>query len=303
MWQATIREYYEPQSVVLGLELLRDWSQSRVIRLHVSISGRNRTLYAKQAHVGMERELAIYQLAGQVAAFPAPKGMLVSVEGTKWLLLEEACGTRLANSMPEDYIRAVTYLAEFHETAQHQGWAKKAGLTVCLPGRLSLIIEGIFPAINNSIQDGTFSGVDQVLLSSVHHAVKQHKQYIIDQLIGFPRSLVHGDCHSGNIFLHSEGIHLVDWGSATLAPGLLDIVGLVDVALRMNENIGDAYLILKTYWFGLSETTRTAYESLDKAWQLLSMIRALLELEWFVTTGEDYGNRVNRELNIIERYL
>ena len=81
----------------------------------------------------------------------------------------------------------------------------------------------------------------------------------------------------------------------------MDIVGLLDVAERMGEKCGEKEAVLDAYWTSLPHADRQKYESLDAATRTLSLCRALLELGWFVSTDDDYGERSNRELATIVR--
>ncbi len=57
-------------------------------------------------------------------------------------------------------------------------------------------------------------------------------------LASFPLTLVHGDVHPGNILKSSEGFVLIDWGTARIAPAMLDIANMVE----MGSNEWDIYL-------------------------------------------------------------
>lgn len=296
-WQRVVSERFN-QGVVLAVETVRDWSQSRVIRLKLQTGSKVKVLYAKQAHLGLEQECALYSLAAITPGFPAPRGSKVLVNGEAWLLLEAALGTRLCDTSPECYVRAVEYLAEYHEKAAQANWAEALGLSDKLAG-IPAVASGIAPKLKNLVNSGQFSGLDLELLDRVTLALAR-EQLALSHL---PVTLAHGDCHNGNVFLSPWGIHLIDWGSAARAPGLLDIVGLVDVALRMQNDLGCVDGLLRGYWSCLSSATRRQYKSLDDACRLMRIVRALLELEWFAGTREDYGSRANRELLILNECL
>lgn len=302
-WQEVIVKWRGADITVIEVELLREWSQSRVLRIKAQVNSKDYVIFAKQAHVGLDTEIAIYSLAGRVRVFPAPEGTCVNVDGTEWLILKEADGTRLAKSAPSNYRKAAEFLASFHELASLEGWSKTASLTHDLNDHVARLLGHIAEDLKQTVQSGQFTCVDLELVEAVQHAVVRQGPELIRRLSLLPTTLVHGDCHSGNIFLTDDGIQLVDWGSAIVAPGLLDIVGLVDVAERMNERAGDIEGIISAYWLQLSSGTRSAYGNFEEAWRVLRIIRALLELEWFTKTEDDYGSRANRELSIICRCL
>ena len=186
-------------------------------------------------------------------------------------------------------------LASFHERAAVCAWTEKiAGLAdlTTLPGLAHQVLD----ATRSRIAQGVYSGVDCALLNLVSGELLSGwppRARLIPQM---PSTLVHGDCHSGNMFLSSDGMQLIDWDSAALAPGLLDLVGLVDVAQRMKESVCEKAALRAAYWQTLSSATRAAYGSIEESWVALHVLRALLELKWFAHTGEDFGDRVQREL-------
>ena len=107
-----------------------------------------------------------------------------------------------------------------------------------------------------------------------------------------------------NLFLTSEGgICLIDWASACIAPGLMDLAALVDVTLRMDEQDIHEPDVLAAYFDELSQSEREAYGNRDRAWDVCRSVRAFLELEWFATTGDDYGQRIQKELILLCAFL
>ena len=69
---------------------MRDWPESKVLRLAAVIANEPRTFYAKQTRNGMEQEVALYHLAQTEKDLPVPAGKLVLLAGEQWLLLETA---------------------------------------------------------------------------------------------------------------------------------------------------------------------------------------------------------------------
>jgi aminoglycoside phosphotransferase (APT) family kinase protein len=60
-----------------------------------------------------------------------------------------------------------------------------------------------------------------------------------------PRTLVHGDMHDANIIVGDAGATIVDWGTARLAPGILDVANIAALGsanhrryLRACERLG-----------------------------------------------------------------
>lgn len=280
-------------------DVVRDWSQSRVLRLQVGTDQGMRTVFAKQAPDGLDLEVEVHRCLAVVPEFPAPAGVHALIGGQEWLLIMQAEGTRLAEAAREQYLSAAGCLAGFHEQAARENWAGAIGLTAALSEQIGRLLVSIPAIVQELVLSGQFTSVDSALLAAVKRMLAAHGASLIRHLDSFPSTLCHGDCHGGNLFIGEAGVQLIDWGSATRAPGLLDLVGLIDVAVRMGNDMGDVTLIIDAYWTSLSEQTRQAYGSRDRAWSVLRVTRALLELEWFARDGDDYGTRANRELGII----
>lgn len=122
-----------------------------------------------------------------------------------------------------------------------------------------------------------------------------------------PPTLVHGDYHDGNILIRpTQGgeeagqLVIVDWDSAGLDSGFFDLVSLCDVAGRMGTFRPDRTRIMEAY---LRERcaggTRPRDDVVEMEWRRCCLLRAWGELRWFSETGEDFGDRVGREVGII----
>ncbi|MHB9112924.1 MAG: phosphotransferase family protein, partial [Thermoleophilia bacterium] len=216
---------------VVGVTELRDWSESRVIRVEGEREGRPVTLYCKLARSGADRELAVYHFAAAHPGFPAPRSFFVEDGDDEWLVLEKAEGERLADLRgPGHYLTAARALASFHTRAA--GWladsdppsqalqAAIEDLTATLPG----LAASALAATRRRAADGTSAGADLSLLGQVEELTHHRLPDVIPDIQRFPIALIHGDCHSGNLFLTGDGrLSLIDWSSAGLGPGLLDL--------------------------------------------------------------------------------
>lgn len=304
LWQEQIAAWLKQAVTIEDVFELRDWPESKVLRFTGAVADEQRTFYAKQSRTGMEQELAVFPLVESDKDFPAPRGKLILLAGEEWLLMEDARGIMLAHSSdPKHYLLAVRALARFHELGCTREWRAQLQKLVDLRERLPVIADSVLGRVDERVQSDIFMGVDLELLDSVRRKLASSWCEVQARLNSYPVSLVHGDCHGGNVFLANEKICLIDWGSMTLGPGLLDLVGLIDVAIRMGDQIGNWHELLTAYWSELLPNTRQAYGDMDEAFQMLRVCRALLELEWFVRSGEDYGSRANRELKIVHGCL
>lgn len=303
-WQKSIAVRLGKSVTITDIRTIRDWSESRVMRIVAAIDGEAPCVYyAKLAHSGFSTEQAVYRLASHTLSFPAPHGTVMKINGQEWLLLHEARGRRLANCSPQEYRIAAALLAKFHELGAQSAWAEQAGASVSLPKRISIVAMPLFNRLKELVTTKAFTNVDNILLELVTRHLETFLPQLISHLSTMPLTLVHGDCHSGNIFICDDRIELVDWGGAFAAPGLYDVVALIDVAQRMSEPLDSPSEIVDAYWECISNETRQAYGVQQTAWKMLRITRALLELDWFMTTGEDYGDRANRELTIIRDNL
>ena len=83
----------------------------------------------------------------------------------------------------------------------------------------------------------------------------------------------------------------------------MDIAALVDVTLRMDDQSFNESDVLSSYLTHLSRSDREAYGNPERAWIVCRSIRAFLELEWFAASGDDYGQRAQRELTLLHGFL
>ncbi|MCK5115135.1 MAG: aminoglycoside phosphotransferase family protein [Candidatus Aegiribacteria sp.] len=287
---------------------IRDWSESRVIRVEGTRCGKPAISYLKWFPRGGDTELAVYNFAGQHASFPAPGATAVMVEGKEWLLLDCADGTLLADiaraDTPEAYIATARRMARFHMQAIGDGWTSEMSGLGTLKVRIEALSTSVLKDLRRMVSEGKYHGVNLSLLSLVETASAQLWPELTEDFRSYPDSLIHGDCHYGNLFLTpQDGICLIDWGSASLAPGLMDLAALVDVTLRMDEQDIHEPDVLAAYFDELSQSEREAYGNRDRAWDVCRSVRAFLELEWFATTGDDYGQRVQRELTLLRAFF
>ncbi|MGE5652860.1 MAG: phosphotransferase [Bacillota bacterium] len=299
-WQQIISDWLAEPVEISGVDELRDWSQSRVLRITVKTNRDQRIIYAKQSRSEHATEATIYQLAGQVKGFPAPKAKNTVINGEEWLLIEEAAGEQLARCREiSRYRDAVIGLAAFHQQSLDEQWLDHLSGLDSVVQRLNELSQTAISAVQACATKGIFTEVDHALANQVQTHLATSWQSICAELASFPVSLIHGDSHSGNIFTSGQAIQFVDWGSAARAPGMIDLVGLLDVAARMRNEIGSHDELKEIYWAQLSPEARRHYGSLGRAYRILQICRSLLELDWFSRTTDDYGRRSNRELQII----
>jgi len=287
---------------------IRDWSESRVIRIEGTRYGKPSVSYLKSSAGNRDIESAVYRFAGLHPSFPAPRADILMLEGEEWLLLDRAEGILLADipsaDAPNAYLAAARRIASFHKKADEDGWTAKLSCLDNLKGRIETLPISILKDLHRLMAKGIYTGVNPSTISQVETVFAQYWPELTEDFRRYPESLIHGDCHYGNLFLTPEGgVCLIDWGSASVAPGLMDLAALVDVTQRMGDKEINEQDVLATYFDELSQSEREAYGNPERAWNVCRSVRAFLELEWFSTTGDDYGPRAQRELILLCSYL
>jgi len=134
----------------------------------------------------------------------------------------------------------------------------------------------------------------------------------------FPNILVHGDYHDGNILIRTpksgEAIApeppspfaIVDWDSSRWDSGFFDLVSLFDVSERMGTFRLNPEEVIGIYLDSCADTfsdTDLCMSSAKAEWRRCRALRAWDELKWFSETGEDFGDRIVREIEIIRTHV
>ncbi len=304
LWREVIANWLGEPVIMCEAHELRNWSQSRVLRISIVAGGTQRVIYAKQARAEHAREATIYQLAAHVEGFPAPRAFSTVMDGEDWLLIEQAAGEQLSRcGQISRYHDAIKGLAAFHQQSLDEHWLDRLIDLDHLVQQVDGLAGTAIATAQARAAAGVFTALDHPLATRVQDQLAKRWPVIHDELARYPQSLIHGDCHSGNIFIQDARIQFVDWGTAAVAPGLVDLVGLLDVAARMKDEIGSHEALKELYWVQLSAEARQRYGNLARAYQVLRIVRSLFELDWFSRTYDDYGGRANRELAIISEAL
>jgi hypothetical protein len=341
--RTTIEEVLEAAGIRGGerpVEVLRDGFPSYVIRVSTTtFSGCPTVIMKACPHSSREPDIL---LCLDRAGFSVPNILDVRQgEGFRVVIMEDI-GTDALHKRrdPEWYMRAVQEIAKIHKrfdlsmsdvVAPERMPAISgfpAGLAAILPRYdLDKWTGAVREAVDGTVQrlkDGTYRGFTpaeiDALVSVLGSLATDTLSALGDRQESYKRqssatepsaqTLVHGDFHDGNVLVRSSPdraicqFAFVDWDSARLDSGFFDLVSLYDVAERMETCRLDPETMIATYldarW---PDGERPDASVAETEWQRCRMLRAWDELRWFSTTGDDFGDRVRREVGIMRRTL
>lgn len=227
-----IRRIFDENVQVNDVQEIKNWSESKVIKIIATFEGSPRSYYAKwsRSGVGHNCEEAISRLSTSERAFPAVAGGAFSLDGQGWLMQRDVEGIQLAaRNDTASYKVAVEQLALFHDAGAQRGWYKKIPGIPNMHAQVQELRHSVFDDVRGAMARECFTGVNLAHLLATEEQLNSDWSALSSLLHRFPQTLVHGDCHSGNLFLTGDGICLIDWSSPMVAPGMLDLVGLLDV--------------------------------------------------------------------------
>ncbi len=213
-------------------------------------------------------------------------------------VLEPAPGQMLFRVREKElYLRAVRELARFHRRGAEERWPDQLRQLGAVQDQVERLPDEALLATRRRVEAGRYTVVDVPLLNRVEERLARVWPVVAAAVRAYPATLIHGDCHDGNLFVTDDGqITLIDWSPAATGPGLLDLAALVDVAERMGDALCRADEVAAVYF----EAVGPGYGGNPAlGWGHVRMVRALLELRWFAATGVE----ANRELRLLERYL
>ena len=293
---------------ILRREVIRHWSESRVEKVIASRDSGQFSIILKHVKP-QDPEPRVHKaigsaLTGGQHSPPVPCLLAVVNRGSDVVMLMEFVeGQILAeDATQENYRTAVAQLADIHGRYWCQDKALQAfDVPVFGEGLFKQRAEEAIAGCRRQISRGVYTGITEEDLNTAGSALSDYVDSI-EFLAAQPRTLTHGDFHYGNVFLRQGGgIAITDWGSAAAGIGLTDVIALIDVSRRMGKPVPDEADLVSLYH---EETVRrvgkwVADADYRRLVGLCRVFRALEELRWFNGTGDDYGRRATRELEII----
>jgi aminoglycoside phosphotransferase (APT) family kinase protein len=194
-----------------------------VLRLLCKYEGASSN-YAFGHHGGVSYEAEIYDRVLDVTVAPAPRlhGTFVDpLHGGKCLVLEYLDGATRLDLTPDSGAAAVAAarrLGEFHATTEHRDQSEWA----------TIIKTYDHDYYNGWAQrTASFSGEGQQSYSWLSALCAEYES-AVRLLLARPQLVAHGECYPMNILVRATATYLVDWESAALAPGEIDLAALTE---------------------------------------------------------------------------
>ena len=311
-----------------SVEVLRDGSPWYVLRASLSEDARHASVILKTCALTSREPEITASLSGVLECVPRVL-RVGGGSGFRVMMLEDFGRRGLYEcATPETYMEAVKVLGGIHRRFEGDseqctgiaGLVPPRGLTEW-PASLQLIptygrkewastLAAAARLTSMRFADGTYRGTISRGARRLPDSLKCLLRRSLDMLddtwgcgLTMPSTLVHGDFHEGNILLRdgegSPKFGLIDWGDARRDCGLIDLVSLIDVAHRMKAVKLDEEQVLSWYLAVRNGSSALVTPEVQAEWNLAWVLRAWMELRWFADSGEDFGERADREIGII----
>jgi hypothetical protein len=174
---------------------------------------------------GHRREVLVYRrlLEGQRFGAPALYASVYDEAGGRyWLFLEDVGRRTVAEGDLPDWAGAVRRLAELH--GPYLGRADDLRALGCLGERGAGYYHFLAGRARRNLQQAE---AGQALAR--FDALLAGFEYVVAHLVSQPQTLVHGDIHPDNFLLQpGHRVRLLDWETASVGLGALDLVRLLD---------------------------------------------------------------------------
>ncbi|MGQ9630538.1 MAG: phosphotransferase family protein [bacterium] len=281
--QKLLRDIYDVSIVNLSRKYLKRWDLSCVELLKFTNDiGISLTLILKTVAPPWDREVDIYvETFPRLIKFMPDLIMTFRDDETQNLsfFLENISGVLLRDSLsPESVERAAESLATIH--------FKSRGILNRLERRKvpSLASREDYEAWFDRLV-GDLANIGLLSSEGSARPLRERLDDALENILGLPITLVHGDLYADNIIITAEDVKFIDWGSAFIGGGFLDVVSLTSPDERKNgdirpfrENIIRAYV--RTYRdLGGENLSRF---NLERTIASGEWVRSLRDLSWLV---------------------
>ena len=199
---------------------VRMWSLSAVLRTPVAGAADDESVWFKATCDWFRAEPAITEVLGTFAADHIPT--LVAVDRERaWMLMEPLPGPDLRDH-PEHAPMAASAVAS---TQIRSVGHLKALISAGCPDRtLQPTLDAFHGLVHDSVELAVLTPVERAAAVVAEPWIAER----ISELFAstFPSTIVHGDCHLGNVAAHGDGAVLFDWTDGCVGHPFLDGVHL-----------------------------------------------------------------------------
>jgi thiamine kinase-like enzyme len=215
--------------------LLHHWSLSRVERLSFR-SPLLPDLIFKSTLPPLQRELDIYEgLLKDSPTWAANFYGYVWNGDELWMFLEDVGSVTLQNQPAEENLWKVTNLLAGLQVAfqrEVSSWELQSRIRLKVMDYHTYVEEArqAFSFTKTLVDEGKFKKIDARGLQKLETVVNMYEKVAL-ALVGAPQTLVHGDFNPSNIAFAGDRIVLLDWATAYIGTGLIDLVDLANFAI------------------------------------------------------------------------
>lgn len=301
------------------VQVLRSGVPSYVLRVRPPGTQGADSVIVKCCRPGSREPEVMQRLSRDLHSVPAVLNV-VEGEGFRVMLLEDIGDDRLCDRPDKrSYLEAIAEIAHIHRRFELP--VEDEELASLVPvydsGKWASVVRAGAKGTLCRLEDGTYLAGKVPGARTGRRLVERLAENTLSRVVArmeapvVPRTLVHGDFHEGNVLIRQASrpagprqLAIVDWGDARWDSGLFDLVSLVDVASRMGSlqlvrtEVLDCYLRERPGHSSSGMRRRCVAE-----WHACFVLRAWDELRWFSETGDDYGERAVRELEIMRAHL
>ena len=209
--------------------------------------GRTVTLFRKRAggtghechghRRGIGYEAAVYERVLEPIGMSTPAfyGGGIGLEGDGWLLIAHLAGSERLNrtdGADEAIVDAAGWIGRFHRAAEHL----PRGALATLHRYDAEYYRGWSRRTLDYVEDG------ERRFPWLAELCRAFEERCAPALAAAPVTAIHGEFYPRNVLIRGSDVHPIDWESAALAAGEIDLVALIDGWDEVHERALAAYV-------------------------------------------------------------